>query len=309
MQNIIIGVLILHVLFVICTKINKMRRFIVVLLLSSLMMSSIAQEKSFQIYNGTGKKSSYKKMSQSLLAQDIVFFGELHDNPIAHWLELELLKTFLLSKEVTLGAEMLEANDQEFLEQFIQGEIDLPTFDSLAGLWSNFETDYLPVIMATMADSGKVVATNIPRKYASQVFKKGIESLEELPALEKSWIAPLPIEYDSTLTSYVEMLKMMPGGHGGQNFPKAQAIKDATMAYFISENMELSDNNLFYHLNGSYHSNNNEGIIWYLERYKPNLRIASICVVSQGDISKLVKSNYNLADFIIVVDEDMTSTY
>jgi uncharacterized iron-regulated protein len=154
-----------------------------------------------------------------------------------------------------------------------------------------------------------VIATNIPRKYASQVFKQGIASIELLPEEDKQWIAPLPIEYDSTLNCYAEMLKMMPGGHGGQNFPLAQAIKDATMAYFISENMEIGDSSVFYHLNGSYHSNNKEGILWYLDKYKPNLKVATICVVSQKDIDKLMSENLNLADFIIVVDEDMTSSY
>ncbi len=269
----------------------------------------MAQEQAFKIFTGAGKKSSYKKMSKSLLQNDAVFFGELHDNPIAHWMEVEVAKTLLENKSVTLGAEMLEANDQLLLDQFLKEEIDLNTFDSLAGLWNNFETDYLPIVNLVNDKKQKVIATNIPRKFASQVFKQGIESLEELSKEEKSWIAPLPIPYDSSLACYADMLKMMPAGHGGENFPKAQAIKDATMAYFISQHINVGEGNVFYHLNGSYHSNNKEGIIWYLNTYSPGLKIATICVVSQDDISKLENENLNLADFIIVVDEDMTSSY
>jgi uncharacterized iron-regulated protein len=269
----------------------------------------MAQEQAFKIFTGAGKKSSYKKMSKSLLQQDAVFFGELHDNPIAHWLEVEIAKTLLENKTVTFGAEMLETNDQVLLNQFMQGEIDLHTFDSLAGLWNNFETDYLPVLDLAQVAKSKVIATNIPRKYASQVFKQGIESLEDLPSEDKQWIAPLPMPYDSSLKCYSDMLKMMPGGHGGDNFPKAQAIKDATMAHFIVQNMEIGDANVFYHLNGSYHSNNKEGIVWYLNLYSPDLRIANVCVVSQDDISKLDPENIGLADFIIVVDGDMVSSY
>ena len=49
-------------------------------------------EQAFIIYNSKGKKVSYKKMLKSAVKQEYIFFGEHHDNPISHWLELELLK-------------------------------------------------------------------------------------------------------------------------------------------------------------------------------------------------------------------------
>jgi hypothetical protein len=42
----------------------------------------------------------------------------------------------------------------------------------------------------------------------------------------------MPFQYDADLPGYKNMMTMM-AGHGGVNMPKAQAIKDATMAYFI----------------------------------------------------------------------------
>lgn len=286
-----------------------MNKFLIFAFSFAIIGAWNCQEQAFKIYTTSGKKTTYKKMSKDLLQQDAVFFGELHDNPIAHWLEFELAKHFLASKKVTFGAEMLEANDQELLDAFMSDSLNLHSFDSIAGLWGNFETDYLPVVELAKENQSSFIATNIPRKYASQVFKQGIASLELLPEEDKQWIAPLPIAYDSTLNCYAEMLKMMPGGHGGQNFPLAQAIKDATMAHFITQHMKVDTDNIFYHINGSYHSNNKEGIIWYLNLYRPGLRIANICVVSQADINQLEKENMGLADYVIVVDEDMTSTY
>ena len=102
------------------------------------------------------------------------------------------------------------------------------------------------------------------------------------------------------------MMKMM-GEHSSPNMPKAQASKDATMAYFINAN--LKDGSTFIHYNGSYHSDNFEGISWYLKKYNPNLQIITISSVEQRDISKLDKENYNKADFILVIDEDLTKTY
>ena len=97
------------------------------------------------------------------------------------------------------------------------------------------------------------------------------------------------------------------GGHGGDNLPKAQAIKDATMAYFILENRE--NNNLFIHYNGSYHSDNYEGINWYLKKADNNLNIVTISIVEQDNIKKFNKENKSKADYIIVVSSTMTKTY
>jgi uncharacterized iron-regulated protein len=117
---------------------------------------------------------------------------------------------------------------------------------------------------------------------------------------------PLPVAYDSTLAGYRNMLGMM-GGHGGENLPKAQALKDATMAWSILRNYQSGS--LFIHYNGSYHSQNHEGIEWYLHSSKPGLKVVTIACVSQSDLKKLERENLGLADIIIAVDEDMTTTY
>ena len=100
---------------------------------------------------------------------------------------------------------------------------------------------------------------------------------------------------------------MMGGGHGGDNLPKAQAVKDATMAYFILKNME--NDNLFIHYNGSYHSDDYEGINWYLKQTQPNLKIITVSIVEQENLKKLDKENKLKANFIIVVPPTMTKTY
>ncbi len=285
------------------------KRLHVLVVLCFTTFQFIGQENVFKIYDAKGKKSSFAKMSKTSLNQDVVFFGELHNNPIAHWMEVEIAKFLLEEKKVTFGAEMFESNDQVHLDAFMKGEINVETFDSLAGIWSNFKTDYLPLVDLAISSKSKFIASNIPRKYASQVFKKGIESLDSLPAEDKKWIAPLPIDFDITVGCYAKMMEMMPGGHGGENFPKAQAIKDATMAHFIAQNMNIGEDHVFYHINGSFHSDNKEGIIWYLEKYKPGIRVMNISVVVQEDIHKLEKEHFGVADFIIVVDSDLTTSY
>ena len=54
---------------------------------------------------------------------------------------------------------------------------------------------------------------------------------------------------------------------------------------------------------------NFEGINWYLKNYKSELKLITIATVEQKDIAKLAKEEYNKADFILVIDEDVTKTY
>jgi acylphosphatase len=79
------------------------------------------------------------------------------------------------------------------------------------------------------------------------------------------------------------------------------------MAYFLLKN--LKNNSVFIHYNGSYHSDNFEGIYWYLKKEKPQLNVKTISIVEQQNVKKFAKENKNLADFIIVVDKFMTKTY
>ncbi len=128
---------------------------------------------------------------------------------------------------------------------------------------------------------------------------------------QRGYIAPLPIHYDPEVRSYKDMMQMtgMPGmgGKVNENFPKAQAIKDATMAHFILKNLE--EGKIFIHYNGSYHSDNYLGIIYYLKREKPDIRVSTITTVLQADTDSLKAEYLNTADYIVVVPETMTRTY
>jgi uncharacterized iron-regulated protein len=97
------------------------------------------------------------------------------------------------------------------------------------------------------------------------------------------------------------------GGHVNENLPRAQAIKDATMAHFILKNLKAG--NTFIHFHGTYHSDNFEGITWYLKQHNPDLKIVTINSSEQEEVSVLEEENKNKADFILVIPADMTKTH
>jgi len=275
------------------------------LLIIFLLFSNSVQSQdyaAYRIFDKAGNPAQFSSVITASKTSDLIFFGELHNNPISHWLQLELGKA-LASDSLTklvIGAEMFEADQQILLDEYFAGRISRASFENEARLWTNYKTDYKPLLEFAKERGIPYVATNIPRRYASMVYSKGLESLEGLSDDAKRWIAPLPIEVDLTLPGYAEISRAA-GGHGGENLPKSQASKDATMAYFTLQN--LMPGSRFLHLNGSYHSDGYEGIVWYVRKAQPTLRILTI-TTQEGDEPVLGK-----ADFTILVPSDMTKTY
>ncbi len=260
------------------------------------------------LYDKNGKVTSYQSLVSEIKKADIVFIGELHNNPIVHWLQLELTKDLFNKhgKNLVLGAEMLEADNQIIVDEYLAGLLTTKKFEEECRLWDNYKTDYKPLLEFAKTSGIKFIATNIPRRYASIVYNSGFEGLEKLSAEAKVFMAPLPLEYDSTVNCYSEMLKMG-RSHGGTNLPKAQAAKDATMAYFIKGN--YNKKGAFVHYNGAYHSDNYEGIVWYIKKAIKNVKVFTVSSVQQTDISKLEEEHIGKADVIICIPDNMTTTY
>jgi len=277
-----------------------------------LSIASAQDKPAYRIFDQNGKEVSYAQLLKSSKKSDVVFFGEQHNNPISHWLQIELAQD--LEKEnngkLIMGAEMFERDNQAILTEYLNGQISTKNFEEEARIWDNYATDYKPLVELAKSKKLPFIATNVPRRYANMVYKQGIESLNPLSSEAKSWIAPLPIEVDMNLPSYVSMAKMM-GGHGGDaattNLVKSQAIKDATMGYSIAQN--LKKGYIFLHFNGAYHSDLKEGTVWYLRKYAAVKDILTISTVEQDNIDKLEDENRNKADFIICVPTKMTKTY
>ena len=286
--------------------------FFPVLLLLTLSSSLLAQHKqAYKVFNGDGKKSDYNEILKNVVNTDVVFFGELHDNPVAHWLELELTKDLYIEKDsnLILAAEMFETDNQILIDEYFAEIIKESSFESEVRLWKNYATDYKPLLNFARENGLKFVASNIPRRYASAVAAGGFDALIDLTPEALKFIAPLPIEYDENLPCYKDMLSMegIPANHDKTNLPRAQAIKDATMANSILKYWNIGQ--MVIHYNGSYHSDRHMGIIWYLNKYNPSIKSATISSVIQDDIRKLDAENKNLADFVIVIPSSMTRTY
>jgi len=284
-------------------------KYFLLLLINVVLYNCIYSQdkKAFIIYSKSGKKSNFKKLVEKAKQSDCILFGEYHDNPIAHWLQLELTNE-IVSTNLVLGFEMFESDQQRILDLYVSRKIDEKQFKDSCRLWPNYETDYKPLVDLAIRKNLLCVATNVKRKYASLLFKKGRAALDSLPESEKKLFAPLNYKVDSTLSQYREIRKM--GGHEmGGNMMESQAFKDATMAMHILKYL-CTDFQLI-HFNGTFHSDYHQGILWYLQQTEvgKKKKVLTISTVTQAEIGKLDKEHIYKADFIICVPENMTKTH
>ena len=284
------------------------------LLLPLLAFAPAGDRPAYRLFTAQGQPADYDQMLTQLAQADVVFFGEQHNDPIAHWLELQVAKDLQRLKgpgKLVLGLEMFERDVQPLVAQYAAGTLPDSAFERQSRPWPNYATDYRPLLQFARSAQVPVVGTNVPRRYAQQVARGSLSALDKVPAAEKKYFVPLPLTVDYNLPGYKNMAAMFGGdasahGGGAQNVIQAQALKDATMAYFIQSNR--SPGQTLLHLNGSYHSDHHDGIVAYLKGM-PALRIKTLSVVTQSQLEKLDKENAELADYVVVVPEDMTKTY
>jgi uncharacterized iron-regulated protein len=270
----------------------------------------------YKIYNSKGRTVDYEDMLKTAKKSDIIFFGELHNNPVCHWLELELTRDLYAEKgeNLVLGAEMFETDNQLLLNEYIGKMIRKKDFEAEAKLWPNYKTDYAPIIDFAREKGIHVTATNIPRRFAAIVNQKGFEGLDSINAFERGLMAPLPIKYVDTLACYADIVKSVGDGmpaHMTANLGKAQAMKDATMAHFIIKSGAYNEKTIL-HFNGSYHSDSYQGIVWHvnqaIRKTSFELKVLTITTIEQSNIDTLSSKDAAKADFIIVIPDTMTKT-
>jgi len=278
----------------------------IMLLLPALAFGQTDSIPSYKIYSVSKKQEiTLEKLLTNLQKKDVIFFGEEHDDSIAHMLEYELLKGLYKhrgEKNIMLSMEMFQSDVQLILDEYRNGLISKKSFEQQARVWSNY-SDYRPIVAFAKENGLYILAANAPDRYTNRVAKHGLKSLEPLSNKAKSFLAPLPID---TLTGrYYEKFTEEMGEHAGASSMKlyqAQNLWDATMAWHIAGLLKTNRNKKqVLHLNGRFHSDEKLGTYAQLKHYTPRLKITNISVFKDSSIIHPQWVEWkNLGDYIII---------
>jgi len=188
---------------------------------------------SFSVYTSDGTRISLDAVVASLDSVDVLFVGEVHDDPTAHALQDSLFRRMQAQADsagraLALSLEMFERDVQPVLDEYLAGTISERHFIQDARAWPNYAQAYRPLVEAARTAGHPVLAANAPRRYVNLVAQEGPAALEDLSTWATAWLPPLP--YPGPTPAYRQkwtdlMRTAMPPGHGS-----GSASSDSTHA-------------------------------------------------------------------------------
>jgi uncharacterized iron-regulated protein len=281
-------------------------------------------DKQFRIYNSSGKQATLDRIIYQIGLAQVVFLGEMHNDPVAHYIQEIILRQTTdrywnkpyssRRRQIVLSMEMFERDVQMILDEYLLNIINERHFLSCVRPWQNYTEYYHPLVIFAKNNNVKVIAANAPRRYVHQVAQHGTDALNDLSSIAKTWVAPLPIKPPSEkmINNFLELQQKKMLMHSTHNdiFEKshlidAQNLWDATMAHSINEELSNSPNALIIHLNGYFHTMSGTGIPEHLIHYRPDVRMIVINIVRNNSFPKFNPNLKHSGDFVIITDPNI----
>lgn len=272
----------------------------------------------FRVYDSSGKTVTLEDVVNAMSKADVVFIGETHDDAVAHQIESQLLQSATARygpnasadsrRHLILSMEMFERDVQTILDEYLGGQILERMFFKDSRPWSNYQTDYRPLVEFARANSLPVIASNAPARYANSVSRLGRASLASLSQTAKAWLAPLPYgqagaAYAAKFNRFMESATAGHEPNSKQYFLDAQVLRDATMAYAIAQNLKSQKKALVLHVTGIFHVEGRMGVPEQLASYRPQTRMIVVAIVPATEVPKSdAESLRKIGDFIFITE-------
>ncbi|MDD3144242.1 MAG: ChaN family lipoprotein [Candidatus Cloacimonetes bacterium] len=272
-----------------------------------MVLMSCLSAQSFEFRSAaTGLAITAAELADSLARHDVVFFGEWHGNTAIHGAQLEITKLLhTRNPRLVLSFEMFERDVQPALDAYLREETSEDEFLAVSRPWSNYPSDYRPLVEFARSESLKAVAANVPRRLAALAARLGGSWRDVLDEAELAFAATQVHTPDGT---YKQNFLATMGGmaHGNsevaarvENMYLAQCLKDDTMAESILAAINADPGGKILHFNGDFHSRQFLGTVERLLWRLPGLRVAVIAPHLAGE--NLPDQPEQEADFYLIV--------
>jgi uncharacterized iron-regulated protein len=260
--------------------------------------------------------SDFEVMLTEIARADVVMVGEQHDDPNTHRLEAAILQGLVRRNvDATVSLEMFERDAQYLLDGYLGGSLGEGEFLKGSRPWPRYATDYRPLVELARVKGWPVIASNVPRTYASAVAKGGMGVLDSLPPVERTLIAhDIRCPIDAYFERFAETMNShpMPGAENqsaderratNERFYFAQCIKDETMAESIAREVERKDRRPgpVVHYNGAFHRDFGAGAAERVRRRLPGRRVVVISMLPVENIDAVAPDGEEIkrADFLV----------
>ncbi len=200
----------------------------------------------YRVFTGAGQPASMDDIIAEMGRHQVVFIGEVHDDPTGHMLEAELLERAYevygapglnagAPRPVTLSLEFFQSDAQPIIDEYLADLITEKAFRADSRPWPRYETDYRSLIEFSKENGLAVIAANAPRRYTTRVTRYGRESLYDLSPEALASLAPLPYgepseEYRNQWIRVISKVMEEEGMKCGLPIPEPEEGKDTVQA-------------------------------------------------------------------------------
>lgn len=275
-----------------------------------------------RVYDARQKAfSDFETMLADLARADAVFVGEQHNDPNTHRLELAIIEGLTRrGVSVVVAMEMFERDVQPTVDQYAAGTISEAAFLAASRPWPRYASDYRPIIEFAKTSHLPIIASNVPRRIASDVSKTGMAVVEGLGNDRR--LAARELQCPTSGDYYDRFIGTMadhpaPGADASaaaasavadttarnDRFYFAQCVKDETMGESVAEAFQKSAAGrvTIVHVNGAFHSDFGEGTAASARRRLPGRRIAVVSVLPVEDIdtARPADDDMKRADYLL----------
>lgn len=188
---------------------------------------------------GLGKAVSFDEMMDRIAQMELVFVGEVHDNPEHHLIQVQILMALAGSSgPPDIAMEFFQRSHQQALDRYLMGELneeELLREVDWNRTWGHGYHFYRPLLLWAKQNRARVLAVNAPIDIVRKVAREGIGGLS---ALERGELAERIHLEDNAHRAYLEKIY---GLHIHRDlkrfdyFYQAQCVWEDTMAEAISD--------------------------------------------------------------------------
>jgi uncharacterized iron-regulated protein len=286
---------------------------IAALVSASLLLLQTAAYVPERVYDTTRKTFvDFEVMLATAAEADVIFVGEMHDDPNTHRLEAAILDGLQQRKRAAVvSLEMFERDTQGAIDAYLAGRFSETEALESARPWARYATDYRPLVEHAKAHGWPVIAANVPRRIAQEVAKTGRTALEQLTEADRALAAR---DLECPLDTYFERFTQTMAGHPAgtqtaeqqrtamERYYWSQCVKDETMAESIAAAVQRrSAPGAVVHYNGAFHSDFGLGTVERTRRRLPGKRIVVISMLPVADLDALRPEGEDLqrADYLV----------
>jgi uncharacterized iron-regulated protein len=190
----------------------------------------------------SGKDVSFDRLMDQASSRDVIFVGEIHDDPAHHLIETQILQgLFARDPSLTMAMEFFQQDQQAILDGYTMGDMTEEEFLNRVDwkkTWGYPYFYYRPLMLLAKQHRLKVLALNAPGEIVRKVAREG------LSALDAEQRAQLPVDIGLTNEAERAYVRDAYGEHEHGNlqsfqfFYEAQCVWEETMAGHIADYMK-----------------------------------------------------------------------